>query len=109
MDNNLENKLKELKQAYLQKLEGILLDLKKIFQELPTLDIEELYSQVHKISGTSGMYGLRELSGFSSEFEFFLKELKKDSNIESPELLKKNLLKYIQIIEQELKQGNSQI
>lgn len=104
MDSNLENKLKELKKAYLQKLEGVVLDFQKMFSELPEIDLEELYSQVHKISGTSGMYGLKELSGFSTEFEFFLKEIKNNDDFEI-QLLKDKFSIYIEIVDQVVSEG----
>ena len=104
MDDKLANKLKELKKAYLQKLEGILLDLKNNLDGLPDIELEELYTQVHKISGTSGMYGLKELSGFSSEFEIYLKEIKNNNAIEI-ESLKGKLSQYIKIVEQVVSEG----
>lgn len=102
MQNNLENKLKELKQAYLKKLEDILLNFKKNLEDTSSVDIAELYSQVHKISGTSGMYGLKKLSEISSKFEMFLKEEKNNK----PQKLKNKLFEYIKIIEETILEGS---
>ena len=104
MDNNLENKLNELKKAYIQKLGDVLPIFEKVLADLPKINLDELYSQIHKISGTSGMYGFKELSQFSSEFEFKLKEMKKNDNI-NVELINEKLSKYKFIIENLLKEG----
>lgn len=75
MNNDLENKLQGLKQIYLKKLETVLSELKALFDSEQT-DINELYSRVHTISGTSGMYGLKQISEISTEFEIYLKKIK---------------------------------
>lgn len=87
MNNSLEEKLKELKIGYLKKLESIHSEL-KILMIADVVDINEIYSKIHTISGTSGMYGINDLSNAATEFEFYLKPLK-----ENPDYININELK----------------
>lgn len=99
MDNNLLGKLNILKIGYLKKIESVI-PYFKAFLEVPcAYDIDELYLKVHSISGTSGMYGLSELSDISTEFEIYLKEIKNGNNLVNELELKKKLLQYINDIE----------
>ena len=98
MDNNLEIKLKELKKGYLKKLEDMILSFKILLND-NKVNIEELYLKVHTISGTSGMYGLSELSNNSTEFEFYLKPLKEEINSIDMIELKDKLSNFINYIE----------
>lgn len=104
MDSNMEAKLKELRKNYLKKLEGVLSDLKELFNDEP-ISTEVLYSKIHTISGTSGVYGLKELSNNSSNFEIYLKDKNKNiSSFDSAEL-KGKLYDYIQYLEKMLLTG----
>ena len=95
MDNDLQAKINILKQGYLKKLEGMILEFKAILEKISLSNIEELYSKVHTISGTSGMYGLSELSSFSTDFEVYLKKINNDKKIYNEDVLKDLLIKYI--------------
>lgn len=98
MNNNLESKLKEFKKGYLKKLEDIILGFKTLLND-KDINIEELYKKVHTISGTSGMYGLKEISDISTEFEFYLKLLKENIGIINEDELKNKILNFINDIE----------
>lgn len=102
--NDLENKLKELRQGYLKKLEDVVLSLKSTLQN-EEMDVDEIYAEVHKVSGTSGMYGLNEISNISTEFEFYLKELKNDKTLIKPKELSEKLAKYLKNIETSINGG----
>lgn len=93
MDNNLQNKLNALKLMYLKKLETTVVELKKNIHS-QNIDINGLYSMVHTISGTSGMYGLNNISDISTNFEVYLKEVKKDPEIVNYEELKNKASDY---------------
>lgn len=93
MGNNLQNKLNELKLMYLKKLETIIVDL-KVNINSQVIDIDDLYSMVHTISGTSGMYGLNKISDISTNFEVYLKEAKKNPEFVNQEELKNKALEY---------------
>ena len=97
MDNSLEDKLKEFKKGYLKKLETTVLNLTALLENIQS-NIEELYSTVHTISGTSGMYGLKNLSDLSTEFEVYLKEIRNDKSLVDEHELFKKLKKYIEDI-----------
>ena len=96
---NLEDKLKELKKWYLEKLEGLALSFKSLLKSVEKIDLDDLYSKVHTISGTSGMYGLNGLSDISTEFEIYLKTIKNNPKLIKKEELKEKLLQYTQSIE----------
>ena len=107
MDNNLQDKLKVLKLGYIKKLEGIIPEFKVLLQQIGASFNDELYSKVHTISGTSGMYGLNELSDTSTEFEVYLKEIKHDPSLHNEVELKEKLTKYIENIENIIKGENN--
>lgn len=94
MNDNLTEKLKELKKQYLVKLASIVDELEKLTNS--EIIITELYSIVHKISGTSGMYGLRDISNLATDFEFYLKPLKDDISTINPDELSEKTKKFIQ-------------
>lgn len=77
MNNSLEDKIKELKVGYLKKLEDVLAELITLLNA-EKINVDVLYSKIHTIAGTSGMYGLNELSNISTDFEVYLKEIKAD-------------------------------
>lgn len=104
MDNSLENKLNELKISYLKKLETIISSFKKNLEE-NILDAKEIYSQVHTISGTSGMYGYQKISEYSTEFEIYLKLIKESIESLDREELKKKFLEYIVNMEKYISAG----
>jgi len=104
MKNELENKLKELCKGYLNKLKGIFLDFSVLIDEEP-INIQEVYSKVHTISGTSGMYGLSDLSNTSTEFEIYLKPLKENPESINAKELKNKFSIYLKDIEQILSRG----
>lgn len=103
--NNLQKELEKLKLGYLKKLEGMVTDFWIIHKEISHSNIDTLYIKVHTISGTSGMYGLSELSDASTEFEIYLKEIKNDINLMNEAELKEKLFKYIKNIERIVAQG----
>ena len=104
MNNDLEEKLKELRKGYLNKIKGTILDFKVLSDEEP-ININEVYSKVHTISGTSGMYGLKDLSSTSTEFEIYLKPLKENQNSINTEELKDKFSIYLKDIEKILSGG----
>ncbi|MDD3594408.1 MAG: Hpt domain-containing protein [Candidatus Gastranaerophilales bacterium] len=105
MDNNLEAKLKEFKKAYLAKLDNSVSSLIALINHPGKINIETLYDEVHKISGTSGVYGFRELSALATDFEFYLKKLKTvNSNADEAEL-KNMFIQFIKKIQQIIKEG----
>lgn len=79
MNNDLAEKLKELRNGYLNKLKESYPGIKALMDEEP-INIQEIYSKIHTISGTSGMYGIQDLSEASTEFEFYLKPIKENPN-----------------------------
>jgi chemotaxis protein histidine kinase CheA len=86
--NDFQEKLNILKQGYLNKLRSEF----EAFSALLTVDVgvEDIYSRVHKISGTGGMYGLKELSEISTVFEVYLKEKRENpESINQEELYQK--------------------
>lgn len=104
MNSDLEEKLKELKKGYLNKLKDTFPEIKILLNNEP-INIQEIYSKVHTIAGTSGMYGLKDLSEASTEFEFYLKPLKENPNTINIEELKKYFLNYIEHLEKTISIG----
>lgn len=104
MDKNMELKIKELKKGYLKKLGDMVLSFKAQLND-KNVSIEDLYQKVHSISGTSGMYGLSELSNESTEFEMYLKEIKCYTNSTEQTKIQELLLKYIETIEVTVEKG----
>ena len=104
MNNNLEEKLKELKKGYIKKLEVVLSELKTLLTD-KNLAINEIYLKVHTISGTSGMYGLKDISEVSTEFEFYLKPIKENPDVANREELKNNFSNYIDFLEKTISIG----
>lgn len=98
MSINLQEELRKLKVEYLKKLEKMIPDFWIIYKETGTPNIDNLYLKVHSISGTSGMYGLSELSEVSTQFEMYLQGLKDDINLINEVELKERLFKYIKEI-----------
>jgi hypothetical protein len=98
VNNNLEEKLKELKIGYLKKLGIVLSELKTLLAD-DKIVIEDLYSKIHTISGTSGMYGISELSNASTEFEFYLKPLKENPDSANINELRSKFSDYIDFLE----------
>lgn len=76
MNVDLSKKLNELKRGYLQKLKNVIFEFEECLDE-NKIDLSDLYSKVHSISGTCGIYGLNNLSDIATEFEFYLKKIKK--------------------------------
>lgn len=95
MNSDLEEKLKELKRGYIIKLKDSLLVLKNILAS-EEIDIQDLYSKIHTTAGTSGMYGLADLSEISTEFEFYLKSIKENSELINEEELKNKFSNYLE-------------
>lgn len=99
MNNNLEEKLKVLRIGYLNKLKDVCLSFKLLLEENP-INIQEVYSKIHTISGTSGLYGLNALSNVSTEFEFYLKPLKENPDaVVNTKEIKEKLSDYISYLE----------
>lgn len=103
MADSLQNKLNELKRGYLKKLEGVLSEF-YILLEAQKIDYNEIYTKVHTISGTSGMYGLKSLSDISTEFEYYLKDIKNGIDY-SEEELKNKFLKYVNSLKKNIFEG----
>ena len=72
MNKDFEQKLIELRKGYIKKLKDLPSSFIDLSHEEP-ININEIYLKVHTISGTSGMYGLSDLSNASTEFEIYLK------------------------------------
>lgn len=98
MDNDLQERLLALKLGYIKKIQGILPEFEVLSGKISISLIDELYIKVHTISGTSGMYGLNELSSLSTDFELYLKKIKNDENSYDEKLLKDLLNEYIKNI-----------
>lgn len=96
-NEDLKNKLNELKQAYLKSMEGKLFELKELAAK--EADVNEVYPLVHKIAGTSGIYGLSGLSNLSNEFEIYLKELRNDNSLIDKEEFYQRFGNYINSVE----------
>lgn len=104
MDNNFEEKLKILRQGYINKLKENFANFKDLAKATP-INFEEVYTKVHTISGTSGMYGLNDLSKASTEFEFYLKPFKENPDIINQDELKSKLTNYLDYIEKIIEAG----
>lgn len=98
MDKNFEDKFKELQKGYLNKLKENFPSFKALLNETP-LSINEIYSRVHTISGTSGMYEIPELSDISVDFEIYLKPIKENPDLVKNEELKDRFSNYLDSIE----------
>lgn len=77
MDKNFEEKFKELQKGYLNKLKENFPSFQALLNENP-INIQEIYSRVHTISGTSGMYEISDLSDISADFEIYIKPFKEN-------------------------------
>lgn len=98
MDKSFEEKFKELKKGYLDKLKETFPSLKALLYEDP-VNIQEIYSRVHTVSGTSGMYEVSDLSDISVEFEIYLKPIKEDIASINIEEFKNRFSNYLDSIE----------
>ena len=103
MDNSIQDKLNILKIGYIKKLETLVPEFKNYIQNTDVAKIDEIYIKVHTISGTSGMYGLIELSEISSDFEVYLKDIKSDVSLYIESDFKERFCKYIDEIERTIK------
>lgn len=78
MVNKLEEKLGLLKKQYIAKLPSVIHGIKVLWNSLcdhwDNVQICELHRQVHSISGTSGIYGLTNISQTSRDLERFLNQ-----------------------------------
>lgn len=105
MENNLKSRLNKLKICYLIDLKNKIEIFNNMIDNLNQLNIDELYGEVHKISGTGGIYGLKELSNASTNFEFYLKNIK-NSNFQTNEVeLKNKLIQYVKNIQKSIRGG----
>lgn len=98
MDKNFEEKFKELQKGYLNKLRENFSSFKALLNENP-INIQEVYSRVHTISGTSGMYEISNLSDVSVDFEIYLKPIKENPDSINIEELKNRFSNYLDSIE----------
>lgn len=98
MDKNFEKKFKELQKGYLNKLKENFSGFKALLNENP-LDIQEIYSRIHTISGTSGMYELSDLSDISVGFEIYIKPFKENPESMDVEEFKNKFSIYLDSIE----------
>lgn len=64
-----DDELAELVQSYLKTLPQKLEQIKLFFQ---TKNLKDLKEQIHKLTGSSGLYGLEELSCVSENLENIL-------------------------------------
>lgn len=111
MDKNFEEKFKELQKGYLNKLRENFSNFKVLLYENP-INVQEVYSRVHTISGTSGMYGMYVLSDISTDFEIYLKPIKENPNSLNTEEFKNKFANYLDSIEKIIlgdKNGKSSI
>lgn len=106
MNKNLEEKLKELRKGYINKLKDTLSDFKNLLEENP-IDIKKIYSKIHTIAGTSGMYQINNLSSESTKFEFYLKSFKDNPDLINEAELKVKLLEYINYLKKIVSVGES--
>ncbi|MDD3237138.1 MAG: Hpt domain-containing protein [Candidatus Gastranaerophilales bacterium] len=75
---DLKDTIKMLRRAYLKKLEKDVVQIEEYQQEEHTMQTcLELLDIVHKITGTGGMYGFKNLYNASSVFEEYLLSIKK--------------------------------
>lgn len=98
MENSLEYKINKFKEGYLIKLRENINIFEDFICCINDINVETLYSEVHKISGTAGMYGLKELSEFSTEFELYLIDVKKEILEVDKNDLKTKLIQYVEKI-----------
>lgn len=98
MDKAFEEKFKELQAGYLNKLKENLPSFRALLNDNP-LNIKEIYSRVHTISGTAGMYEMSDLSITSIDFEVYLKPIKEDPHSANMEELKNKFSNYLDKIE----------
>lgn len=106
MDKNFLENLNKLKKSYIKKLKLSVSDFEMILNN-GTIDIQDLYQRIHKISGTSGMYGLFEISNISSSLEFYLKKFKDNPEKINQEDLKQNLSEYLKSFKEFLQGDNN--
>lgn len=98
MDKQFEEKFKELQAGYLNKLKENFPSFRALLSENP-LNIQEIYSRVHTISGTSGMYEMLDLSNISIDFEIYIKPIKEDPHCANMEEVKNRFSNYLDNIE----------
>ena len=94
----------ELRKGYLNKLKDNSPYFKILLDQNP-LNVQEIYSIIHTIAGTSGMYGLKDISETSTEFEFYLKPIKDNPDSMQSEELKNKFSNYINRIEKLISEG----
>lgn len=88
MSENLQDKLKILAKAYINKLENHAVELSELAEQ-NNFDIDKIYSTIHTIVGTSGMYGFSRISELSTSLELYIKSIKDDSRTHNIELKSK--------------------
>lgn len=98
MNDEVKKKLQEFKEAYLKKLETIIVEFDDFLQQ-PAINIEEIYKKVHAIAGTSGMYGLKDISDISNTFEVYLKEKNVNPDVVEQKELREKLFEYKKCLE----------
>lgn len=98
MDENFNEKFKELQKGYSNKLKETFPSFKALLNE-DAINIQEIYSRVHTISGTSGMYGMSDLGDVSTDFEFYLKPIKENPELINIEEFKNRFSNYLDSIE----------
>ncbi len=100
---NLEDTMKMLKVAYLKKLKAE--DAPNLKEKISaTIDLDkalEIKAIVHKISGTGGMYGLKEISGNATDCELYLNKVKEAPSQLDSDLLTQKVSHIIELIEKE--------
>ncbi|WDE06114.1 Hpt domain-containing protein [Thalassomonas viridans] len=87
MDNKeelLNQQLEELKDCYRQELPQRLAEVKSLWQQATAAwsarPLTELCTSLHRISGSAGSFGYRELSAFAAKAELLLKPYSKTGN-----------------------------
>lgn len=98
MNKEFEEKFKELQKGYLNKLKENMQGFKALLHETP-FNFQEIYSRVHTISGTSGMYEMPDLSNISIEFEIYIKPIKENPDSADIEEFKTRFSNYLDSIE----------
>lgn len=98
MDKDFIEKFNVLRKGYLNKLKDNLPSFRALLDENP-INIAEIYSRVHTLSGTCGMYELPELSKLSVNFETYIKPIKENPDLINIEEFKNKFVIYLDNIE----------
>jgi len=90
-ENTIENKLRKLKETYAKKLPQKIRELKSLWKkgfldEVETSLLQNLYEEVHKLTGSGSTFGFKEISRCAYQFEKALHAFLERGNQSGPEL-----------------------